>query len=119
MDFYSSLLDVILFCSFVIFFYTVGRTPRTQGCYLQKRQHKHRINSLKDIDALSGTRTHVHALDRAATMVGNQRVQGQHKAGYAEQQLGIHGAVRQFSLLSWRGAQLIGGTTSPVVLPRI
>jgi hypothetical protein len=54
-----------------------GISP-SQGLYLDTEQHKHRINAHNtDIHALSGIRTHdhsvstVHALDRAATVIGH------------------------------------------------
>jgi hypothetical protein len=49
--------------SFVIFFYTDGRTPwrvisPSQDRYIHTGQHKHRINSHTDIHAFSRIRTH-------------------------------------------------------------
>jgi hypothetical protein len=60
---YSPLLGPGLFFSFVIFFtqtvWFLGRVlSPSQGRYLHTGQHKHRINALTDIHALSGVRTH-------------------------------------------------------------
>jgi hypothetical protein len=61
---YSRLSGPGLFFSFVIYFYTDGRTPWTEdqpveGRYIHRGQHKHRIKSHNtDIHALSGIRTH-------------------------------------------------------------
>jgi hypothetical protein len=61
--FYSPLLDLGLFFSFVIFFtQMVGLLGRvispSQGRYLHTGQHKHKENSHTDTHALSGFRTH-------------------------------------------------------------
>jgi hypothetical protein len=60
---YSPLLGPRLFFSFIIFFtQTVGLLELvispSQGSYLYAGQHKHRINAHRDINALSGIRTH-------------------------------------------------------------
>jgi hypothetical protein len=78
----SFLLDVGLFFSFLIL-YTVDRTlgrgiSPSQGPYLHREQHKHRINIHTGIRSLSGIRTHDssvrvsedNALDSAATAIG-------------------------------------------------
>jgi hypothetical protein len=62
------------FFSFLIL-YTVGRTPWTrispsQGRYLHTEQHKHRINTHRQSCLQWGSNPTVHALDRAATVIG-------------------------------------------------
>jgi hypothetical protein len=76
------LLDLCRFFSFLIL-HTVGRTPCTGDQPVARPPPTHRTtethNKIRDIHPLSGTRTHnpafkreetVHALDRAATMIG-------------------------------------------------
>jgi hypothetical protein len=85
---YNPLLGPGLFYIYVIFFtQTVGLLERvispSQGRYLHTRQRKYRINAHTDIHALSGIQTHgpspqareaFYALDRAATVIGHDRL---------------------------------------------
>jgi hypothetical protein len=76
---YSLSLGLGRFFSFLIF-YTVGMTPwkrisPSQGRHLHTGQHKHSMNTHTDIHTsswipVSGRAKTVHALDRAATVVG-------------------------------------------------
>jgi hypothetical protein len=70
---YNRLLDHGLFISFVIFFtQTVGPLGRvispSQGRYLHRDQHKHRINAHTDIHALSGIQTTISVFEGAKTV---------------------------------------------------
>jgi hypothetical protein len=59
---YSTLLDIGRFFSFLSSTQSVGLLGRgispSQGRYLHREQHKHRINAHTDMHALSGIRTH-------------------------------------------------------------